>query len=525
MEGFEVAVAEGPWTADAEVVVTPPRDAGLIQLRGAHGIFPTKPPSQVQFSPDGAFFQVHTSGGKSNEDCGAEIYSLDAKKTILTIPDIPAPAGFRNSQVVAFAADQKSLATFAWAAGGRSISVLGLPNREKILDVPALDPVWSAAVALSPDGKSLAGSIGDEVVLWDLKKKSVLKKFKASKDGASHIAFSPDSKSLLASGRLLAKGSEHTHEKFRAWNIADGRLLFETAGAMGVVAMSRSGYALNAGQRREFIPRANLTFCSGCVIDSFTKRELVSLKDVGLSAAFTPDERLVAAIGYDNLVRYFEMATGQFAYDVPLPPNMGGVMAPSGEQMAVWNSDSVVDYDLSWKSLRAGKRGPTEFDDDDWVKLAGTASDAYTVMMNLSVHPDKALAFLRARLKPESPPDVPDDAVKKWLDALVPANAPGQANAIAELKKQGRRVAEPVRSAILGRLLLESERRHAAVLTALESVKFTPDELRSIRAVAMLERLGGPDATKLLESLAEGSPYMVRAQEAKASLRRLAERK
>jgi hypothetical protein len=47
------------------------------------------------------------------------------------------------------------------------------------------------------------------------------------------------------------------------------------------------------------------------------------------------------------------------------------------------------------------------------------------------------------------------------------------------------------------------------------------ETLRCLRAIELLERLGTPEARKLLERLGQGSPEAWLTQEAKASLGRL----
>jgi hypothetical protein len=61
-------------------------------------------------------------------------------------------------------------------------------------------------------------------------------------------------------------------------------------------------------------------------------------------------------------------------------------------------------------------------------------------------------------------------------------------------------------------------REHAA-----NPLNYTPDELRQIRAVAVLEHIGSGEAQALLKKLAGGTPALLTA-EALASLERLRSR-
>jgi HEAT repeat protein len=68
------------------------------------------------------------------------------------------------------------------------------------------------------------------------------------------------------------------------------------------------------------------------------------------------------------------------------------------------------------------------------------------------------------------------------------------------------------------RLTLEARRRIEAVLT--DRTRPPPEELRTLRAIAVLERIGTPEARQALEKLTGGAEARER-QEAKAALERL----
>jgi hypothetical protein len=67
-------------------------------------------------------------------------------------------------------------------------------------------------------------------------------------------------------------------------------------------------------------------------------------------------------------------------------------------------------------------------------------------------------------------------------------------------------------------------RRRATRLLEQIGREITPGQLRSLRAVEVLERLGTPEARTALEDLARGTPEARQTREAKASLDRLAGR-
>ncbi|HLW64370.1 MAG TPA: hypothetical protein VKS79_03555 [Gemmataceae bacterium] len=98
------------------------------------------------------------------------------------------------------------------------------------------------AIAFTPDGKALiAGTIGNECVLWDIKEKKKFASFQTVSDGASIMSVSPDGK------RLAVCGSE---EHVEIWDLSTLKRI-TTLGTLGerlyCLAYSPDGKILTAG--------------------------------------------------------------------------------------------------------------------------------------------------------------------------------------------------------------------------------------------------------------------------------------
>jgi hypothetical protein len=96
--------------------------------------------------------------------------------------------------------------------------------------------------------------------------------------------------------------------------------------------------------------------------------------------------------------------------------------------------------------------------------------------------------------------------------------------ASAELAKLGEGAREVLEAARQTTKSAEVRRRAQELLDKLQGPVPSPEVLRSLRAVEALERIGSPDARRLLEELAGGAPPARLTQEAKASMERLARR-
>ena len=128
------------------------------------------------------------------------------------------------------------------------------------------------------------------------------------------------------------------------------------------------------------------------------------------------------------------------------------------------------------------------------------------------------MALLADKLKPTAPPDA------KQLAALVAdLDSPDFAtreSASKRLRELGGAATAALRDGAKSDSP-EVRKRAAELLAVAESSTRTPDELRTLRAVEVLEWVGTADARKVLGDLAGGAAGARVTTEAKAALRRL----
>src|SRR5207247_2958155 len=98
---------------------------------------------------------------------------------------------------------------------------------------------------------------------------------------------------------------------------------------------------------------------------------------------------------------------------------------------------------------------------------------------------------------------------------------PNREKARQELERLGERAAPALRRAA-GNLESAQVRRSARqLLERLEEVKLTPEQLRAVRAVEILERIGTAETTGVLNQLAAGADEVAPTPHARAALQRL----
>jgi len=88
------------------------------------------------------------------------------------------------------------------------------------------------------------------------------------------------------------------------------------------------------------------------------------------------------------------------------------------------------------------------------------------------------------------------------------------------LEKLGAEVEAPLNRALSGRPSSEVRRRLEAMLAAPRVIR-SPNKVRELRAITILEQIGTPEAKKVVETLAKGAPEARLTQEAKASAERM----
>ncbi len=244
--------------------------------------------------------------------------------------------------------------------------------------------------------------------------------------------------------------------------------------------------------------------------------------------AFTPDGRYLAAADLDG-IRLWELATGAVVLRHKAHERRSGSygqsfasclsFAPDGRTLATGHPDSTV---LIW-SVVPSLRTPTA---DDlprlWDALIGSdAARAYAAIWQLADAPELSLSLLQKHPRAAKP--APAEQTRSLLADLDGDDFRKREAAAARLRELGDRAAGALREALQSRPNLETRRRLEELLKALEAPP-SGEALRQVRAVAVLERIGTPEAREILRLLSDGDPHARLSREAKATLERLATR-
>jgi WD40 repeat protein len=354
-----------------------------------------------------------------------------------------------------------------------------------------------------PDGRTLvSASSGDNVCLWE----TLTGKLRRSLPSPNATAPSDDDfVDILMAQRLW---------RLRG-NVADSKFTLTPQ----QLAVSPDGGAVAAVQRN-----------SVSVLDLQTGRALARLENHAgnvTCVAYSPDGRLLVTAGNDAAVHLWDGATGKEIGTLTghRGPVRSASFAPDGKTLVTGSEDQtalVWDVAEAVKIARQGTRStpsPRALE-ELWADLAGDdAHKADAAVRELASRPAEAVPLLKERLRPAAAADAKQ--VAKWIAELDDDDFAVRERAAAEIEKTGEQARAALEAALKNAPSQELKRRVTEFLKKLDERAFSSELVREMRALEALEKIGGPEAVKLLEALASGATNDARTQDAKATLERL----
>ena len=352
------------------------------------------------------------------------------------------------------------------------------------------------------------------MVIWDADSETELCSCKGHDGIIQSVAFSPDS-------RFLLSGS--VDRTVRVWDTATGqesRRLGEAVDSVKSVAYSPDGrfIAASSGDFEGLI----------CIWDAVSGREIARLLAPGghvSQIAFSPDGKLLAGTGTDNALCVWEIATRTERCRFLGHPTSGLAVAfsPDGRTIASGSQDTTV---LLWDVAYCNdptRPGTTIDVDQLWTALgSGDAKLAHHAVCALVADPEQAVKLLDERLRPLDAMDT--ERLAKAVTDLDHDRFQVREKATNELARLGE-LAEPLLRQTLERQpSLEVRQRVQLLLNKLETATLAPDQLRTLRAYEVLERIGGNEARRLFEAHARQLADSPLGREAQGCLDRLARR-
>ncbi len=194
-------------------------------------------------------------------------------------------------------------------------------------------------------------------------------------------------------------------------------------------------------------------------------------------------------------------------------------MASAGRETAplVWDVTGRILGEKPSKPLR-----PKELD-NCWVDLAGSdGAKAWKAILALEARPVQAAAFIKQRLTPN--PKLDAKRLVQLQAELNHDNFQIREQAAKQWEVLGQAAGPSLRKILASEPPVEVRKRVSKLLEKIAKGGVLSEEIRSLRALEVLESLGTPEARKLLEAAAEGEPAALVTQDAQAALGRLKKR-
>jgi WD40 repeat protein len=363
---------------------------------------------------------------------------------------------------------------------------------------------------LSPNGRMLATATKDGVIiLWDLATGRELRRLPKHKD--------PDLVVFVSGGSVLVT-AESQPMVIHWWEAATGKELRHCSGLRGdpwTIHLSADGRTLAFWRGRSLVLGDAVTE-KACREVSFDEPRRYSL---------SPDGRVVETSADEGSITLWEVATGRprarltghraMIEDIAWSAD-GKVLASGGQDTTalLWDLTRVMgEPDGMPEQLSAEKL------DNLWDQLgAADATEAYRAICTLLHSPGQTVPLFRDRLSPVRAADLA--RVGPSIADLDSQQFAVRRKAFEDLERLGDTAEPALRKALAGHPSTERRRRIEHLLAKLKGT--VPGEpLRVLRAVEVLERIGGEEAYQALKQLADGVPEARQTREAKAALERL----
>ncbi len=477
----------------------------------------------LAWSPDGK--RLITCGGPY--DRGVIAWDAASGKVLHQLP--PLEPYFYTTHLH-LAADGKTLVSFGT---DRAVRTWDLAEGKELRSFMT-SPVQTQSFALSDDGKLAAVVCADRTVrVWDVAAEKELHLLEVKPAGNPNVWFS-GAVSFAGDGRTL--GVYSVNERVtRRWDAVTGKELGEVkAGNQPVPNVGLSWPSSDGRGTLTVVGTAvNLTeTASGRVRQTFTLPAPPPVpgappRFVGTTgAALSPDGRTAATLTADGSLHFWDCGNGKaLAERKGLAPNTRlAAFSPDGKALATAGTDSGA---LLWdvpgpdaEGRLAAKPVTAETATALWKDVSGEdAGRAWQAILTLGASPKEAVPFVQKQLKPAAPPD--GKQVAKWIADLDAEAFQDREDATEALVRAGAAAESAVKKALDNKPSAEAKQRLEFVLSKL-SGNLGPnlEEVRATRAVEVLEKIGTPEARKVLEEVAKGSEGHL-TDEARSALARL----
>jgi WD40 repeat protein len=395
----------------------------------------------------------------------------------------------------------------------------------------------ATCLAFSPDGKLLAAPAPDgRISLWNITTGKPVQHLSSDFEPAQFLSlcFSPDGRTLSASALSESSVQDNPGKcAVSCWELASGSMRYRPT--MSQSDRKSPNYGTEQVDIAEDITIAFVFAPDGKHIaaagprhirlwDAHTGKEVRRFGGAaitGPSAAISPDGKLLVAGRDDGGIRFWDIATGTVLRDVPAHDKVVTALAfaKEGKTLVSASLDSTA---IVWDLAELLAPQPVivkERLESLWDDMGSTdAEKALGAIAALTSRPSETIKLFEARLQPAA--SVDSARMRRWVNDLESEQFATRSQAARELERAGEQARPMLEKALTGTPTLELRRRVEMLLHKLAPPVTSAEQLRAIRAVEVLERIGTKEARRLLNRLADGARGPRLTEDARAALTR-----
>jgi WD40 repeat protein len=453
--------------------------------------------------------------------------------------------GVSRYTALALSADGRFVAGSNQMTGG-SIRLWNLRTRQVLCDFDAERNGNPVGLAFAPDGNRLAAGALQGVQLWDTTRGQMQvrltfppKQNQFNNGQGTHAAVAPGG-ALVAVPISWFENMGGQLSQVSVLDAATGKERYSLPGpqnaGMPVVAFAPDGKHLAMAS-----PGTGVV-----LVKAASGKEWLRLHRPGdqsymqkSALAFAPDGRTLAVAtdgqqvfdATGRMMRFgsptievWEIASGRLRQSFHGHRSSVSCLAfaPDGRTLASGSSDTTV---VLWNTL--GPPAPAaaltaKELEVAWGELqAQDAAAALRTMGRLLASPAQTVALLKEKLQPAPDGSAERAKVPELVTGLDSENFTRREEAFRTLVRMGAAAEPALRKAHTANASLEVRRRLEELLGRLERGQPSQQEIQLLRAMEVLERIGGGEAQALLEVLAHGDETALITQEAQKVLSRM----
>jgi WD40 repeat protein len=377
--------------------------------------------------------------------------------------------------------------------------------------------------SLSPDGGTLLSADQKTLTLWTWPGGKRLQQIAAEKDIQRALLMSDGATVVVFHG-------DRSDRTVIAWDRKTGKKLGDLPVSINLyselLAPAGDGLLVAVGTSRPPVnpPLNGFLFCdprSRTITRSIPRENPTRGVLYPMGLAIAPDERTLAVGQSDGTAVLYEAASGTVRRVLRGHREAIPTLAFAGTARLVTTSldHSALVWDVSLRGGSPSRPLAAKELTDLWKELAQMpAEPAFAALAKLAGDPKAAVALVREQLQPGT--GIDEGTLDRLVRELGDPRFKIRQQAALALDRFGALAVPGIKKRLARAGSLELQRRLTVFLSKYDRGP-TPEEMRDVRAVQLLEELATPEARALLGDLARGHPDARRTREAARALARL----